>query len=284
MRIDRQHVVIVAPRLGGTPGFLRVGGKAVDVRVSTLPTGHGERAVLRLLERCDAFRKPQRFREILLACECDARGRQGVRERNARRGTADDAAADAFDRRAHVVAAHVDRVQHRFAGRQTPLVFLVTSQRELVSNYGKPMFLVSEGTPVHGYELNEYGLLAAYSALGVSNAAYILRADINLDQLSSSLTRPHGAVAANTLWLDTDNTSFGVFEWNASPPSVSGGQRFANKVPTVITDTADLEPSTPVPLQSLGTMVTMLLLQLVHLILAILNVAVLHQHKLVTLL
>ena len=28
---------------------LRIGGRAVDVRVSTLPTGHGERAVLRLL-------------------------------------------------------------------------------------------------------------------------------------------------------------------------------------------------------------------------------------------
>jgi general secretion pathway protein E len=30
---------------------LRIGGKAVDVRVSTLPTGHGERAVLRLLDK-----------------------------------------------------------------------------------------------------------------------------------------------------------------------------------------------------------------------------------------
>jgi general secretion pathway protein E len=30
---------------------LRIGGRAVDVRVSTLPTGHGERAVLRLLEK-----------------------------------------------------------------------------------------------------------------------------------------------------------------------------------------------------------------------------------------
>ncbi|HEY0665270.1 MAG TPA: type II secretion system ATPase GspE [Gallionella sp.] len=30
---------------------LRVGGKAIDVRVSTLPTGHGERAVLRLLDK-----------------------------------------------------------------------------------------------------------------------------------------------------------------------------------------------------------------------------------------
>ncbi|MEO7400263.1 MAG: multifunctional CCA addition/repair protein [Polaromonas sp.] len=32
-------------------------------------------AMVRLLERCDAFRKPQRFADILLACECDARGR-----------------------------------------------------------------------------------------------------------------------------------------------------------------------------------------------------------------
>jgi tRNA nucleotidyltransferase (CCA-adding enzyme) len=38
-------------------------------------------AVVRLLERCDAFRKPQRFTEILLACECDARGRLGMQDK-----------------------------------------------------------------------------------------------------------------------------------------------------------------------------------------------------------
>ncbi|MBG6070840.1 MULTISPECIES: multifunctional CCA addition/repair protein [unclassified Polaromonas] len=37
-------------------------------------------AMVRLLERCDAFRKPQRFADILLACECDARGRLGLQE------------------------------------------------------------------------------------------------------------------------------------------------------------------------------------------------------------
>jgi tRNA nucleotidyltransferase (CCA-adding enzyme) len=37
-------------------------------------------AVVRLLERCDAFRKPARFTEILLACECDARGRLGMHD------------------------------------------------------------------------------------------------------------------------------------------------------------------------------------------------------------
>ncbi|MDA7415578.1 multifunctional CCA addition/repair protein [Xenophilus arseniciresistens] len=34
-------------------------------------------ALLRLLERCDAIRKPGRFDQVLLACECDARGRSG---------------------------------------------------------------------------------------------------------------------------------------------------------------------------------------------------------------
>ncbi|OYD50349.1 multifunctional CCA addition/repair protein [Acidovorax kalamii] len=37
-------------------------------------------ALVRLLERCDAIRKPARFAEILLACECDARGRLGFEE------------------------------------------------------------------------------------------------------------------------------------------------------------------------------------------------------------
>ncbi|MFN3888469.1 MAG: multifunctional CCA addition/repair protein [Aquabacterium sp.] len=40
----------------------------------------GPEAVLRLLERCDAFRKPARFHELLLACECDARGRLGLED------------------------------------------------------------------------------------------------------------------------------------------------------------------------------------------------------------
>ncbi|WP_372827044.1 multifunctional CCA addition/repair protein [Polaromonas sp.] len=40
----------------------------------------GAPALVRLLERCDAFRKPQRFAAALLACECDARGRLGLQD------------------------------------------------------------------------------------------------------------------------------------------------------------------------------------------------------------
>lgn len=42
--------------------------------------GRSATTLLRLLEACDALRRPQRFAEVLLACECDMRGRQGHEE------------------------------------------------------------------------------------------------------------------------------------------------------------------------------------------------------------
>ena len=46
-------------------------------------------------------------------------------------------------------------------------VYLITSQRDLAATFGVPFFYkTSAGTPINGYELNEYGLLAAYSATG----------------------------------------------------------------------------------------------------------------------
>jgi hypothetical protein len=70
-------------------------------------------------------------------------------------------------------------------------LFLATSQRALLSNYGTPFFYqTTNGTPINGYELNEYGLLAAYSALGVTNQCYIIRANIDLAALSAGSKRP----------------------------------------------------------------------------------------------
>ncbi|HJV71783.1 multifunctional CCA addition/repair protein [Ideonella sp.] len=42
----------------------------------------GPAALLRLIERCDAFRRPERFAQALLACEIDARGRLGLEQRD----------------------------------------------------------------------------------------------------------------------------------------------------------------------------------------------------------
>jgi len=57
----------------------------------------GAAALTRLIERCDALRKPERFAEALLACEADARGRLGFADKDypqvARLLAARDAAA-----------------------------------------------------------------------------------------------------------------------------------------------------------------------------------------------
>ena len=128
-------------------------------------------------------------------------------------------------------------------------VSLVTSQRELVTLYGNPKFYTdSAGTPIPGYELNEYGLLAAYSMLGVANRAYVLRADINTAELVGTTTRPTGAVADETYWLDTSSTAWGYFEWNKTT------QSFAAITPIVITDTGDLTGGVPkASVGSIGT-------------------------------
>jgi len=89
-------------------------------------------------------------------------------------------------------------------------VFNISSQRELLINYGNPKFYTTGGTPLHGYELNEYGLEAARSYLGFANRAYVLRADIDLAKLAPSATAPTQAPANGQCWLDINNTSWGV--------------------------------------------------------------------------
>jgi len=67
---------------------------------------------------------------------------------------------------------------------------LVTSQRELTQNFGNVDFHKVGGTVQQGDETNEYGLLAAYSFLGQSSAAYIVRADVDLTSLLPQSSSP----------------------------------------------------------------------------------------------
>jgi hypothetical protein len=124
--------------------------------------------------------------------------------------------------------------------------YLITSQRDLTATFGNPFFYKTTiGTPINGYELNEYGLLAAYSSLGVSNRAYVQRCDIDLTQLTASLVRPTGEPNNGALWLDTANTLWGIFEWNLTTGT------FSNIVPSVITDSVYV--SNFVPVNSYGS-------------------------------
>ena len=126
--------------------------------------------------------------------------------------------------------------------------YLLTSQRELVELFGQPKFKVVDGTPIHGDETNEYGLLTAYSFLGIANRAYVLRADIDLGQLEPATAEPTSAPKNGTYWLDLLNTKWGVFE------AVAIGRKYwVEKTPIVISDLADtVSGAGQQPLATLG--------------------------------
>jgi len=120
-------------------------------------------------------------------------------------------------------------------------LYQVTSQRDLVTLYGNPFFYTTTaGTPIQGYELNEYGLLAAYSLLGVTNRCYVLRADIDLASLVGQTGRPVGAPEDGAWWLDTTTSTWGIYQFNATT-----GQ-FTLQNPIVITDDAYISAYTPI--------------------------------------
>jgi hypothetical protein len=131
---------------------------------------------------------------------------------------------------------------------------------DLGNTFGIPYFQTdAESNPINAGEVNEYGLQAAYSFLGVSNQAYVVRANLDTSQLIGSANIPAGAPVAGTYWLDTSTTSWGIFQWNASPASATNGQSFVNQAPLVITNTAqvtadnDLVGSGYKPLPSIGS-------------------------------
>jgi hypothetical protein len=132
--------------------------------------------------------------------------------------------------------------------------FKITSQRELTETYGVPFFeQTASSTPIHGSERNEYGLLAAYSLLGVSNAAFIVRADINLDELEAQADAPGANPSNGAWWLDTQASAWGIQEWNGALASTTGGQKFASKTPIVLTDNEETKVTGGAPKESVGS-------------------------------
>ena len=127
--------------------------------------------------------------------------------------------------------------------------YLISSQRELTETFGDPKFYTdASGNSLNGYELNEYGLQAAYSFLGVANRAYVLRANVDTADLVGSATAPTANPTDGTYWFDLASSSYGLFEWSAT------NQSFTTITPTLITSTSDLVGgvSTGAPKTSIG--------------------------------
>jgi hypothetical protein len=128
--------------------------------------------------------------------------------------------------------------------------YLISSQRELTETFGDPKFYTDvSGNSLHGYELNEYGLQAAYSFLGIANRAYVLRANIDTADLIGSATAPTADPSDGTYWFDLASSSYGLFEWSQTD------QKFTAKTPTLITAVTNLvgNASTGAPKTSIGS-------------------------------
>jgi hypothetical protein len=126
-------------------------------------------------------------------------------------------------------------------------VWLITSQRDLTDTFGTPLFYTdSSGNALHGNELNEYGLQAAYSSLGVSSRAYIVRTDLDLGALTPTSSEPDGSPVSGTYWVDTASSVYGVKEWNSST------QAFTVKTPIVLDDSSSSYLVSEVPSTAVG--------------------------------
>ncbi|HEX7011190.1 MAG TPA: multifunctional CCA addition/repair protein [Steroidobacteraceae bacterium] len=88
--------------------------RAAELRDSTL---------LELLERADAFRRPARFEQFILACEADARGRKGLENR--------DYPQAELLRRVHKAAASVTLSEDERAGLEGPQIAELLRKKRL---------------------------------------------------------------------------------------------------------------------------------------------------------
>lgn len=95
---------------------------------------------------------------------------------------------------------------------------LLTSQKNVLDVYGSPLFQTHLGSVVQGDELNEYGLHGVYSYMGIANRAYVVRADIDLNELAPKGNEPQGPVPNGTLWFDTSATQVEAYVSKVANP------------------------------------------------------------------
>ena len=123
---------------------------------------------------------------------------------------------------------------------------LITSQRELLQTFGNPSFRKVGGTLVHGDNMNEYGLLATHSYLGLANRAYVLRAAVDVSELEAAGTAPTGPAVNGTYWVDLSSSMIGVFTYNAATAT------WVAATVREISATGDYDAGTGAPLNSVG--------------------------------
>lgn len=94
---------------------------------------------------------------------------------------------------------------------ESGVVRTITSQAQALELYGVPYFQSDvSGNQFHGDARNEYGLAALHSFLGLGNVAYVVRANVNLDDAEQSF------IALGTPSLAADPVFSGIGQGSIS--------------------------------------------------------------------
>ncbi len=97
----------------------------------------------------------------------------------------------------------------------------ITSLTQSTQMYGIPNFLTdSSGNPYYGDSRNEYGLFALNQYLGIGNLAYVLRANINLNDTISALQALWGSQISQASYTLANLISSYINSVNASTGAV----------------------------------------------------------------
>lgn len=126
-------------------------------------------------------------------------------------------------------------------------VWSITSQRDLVQTFGDPIFYEVSGSSLNGYPLNEYGLLTAYSYLGIANLVRVVRADVNTAQMESTPIEPTSPAEVGTYWFDESSlpngSAYGLF----IRAGVFPNETWTSVTPDFVYNFATGTTNTPVP-------------------------------------
>lgn len=95
-------------------------------------------------------------------------------------------------------------------------LMVFNSSKDAMDSFGIPVFEENNGTINQASETNEVGLYGLCDVLGITNTAYVVRADIDLGQLDPSTTAPTSLAKNGTKWFDLGNSSMGYFRANGN--------------------------------------------------------------------
>ena len=95
-------------------------------------------------------------------------------------------------------------------------LMVFNSPKTVINSFGIPYFEENNGTINQDSEVNEWGLYGLYDILGITNTAYVVRADIDLGQLDARTIAPTSKAQNGTKWFDLSQSSMGYFRANGN--------------------------------------------------------------------